>query len=417
MGGDLWIYAAIPIISALVGWGTNWLAIRMAFYPIEFVGIYPPYLGWQGIVPRLTKKFGLKAADLVQDKLITLEEVFEGLDPERMYEELEPILIDTLDDVSNQVMKDYSPKVWEAIPYSVKDRMYKELKKEAPAILRNIMDEVQGNIYNVFDLKAMLVEAFDRDKGVLVRMFSNLGKPEFRVLEMSGLYLGFLFGLIQMAVWYVYPNDWVLPLAGLFVGTATNWIAIKWIFEPYHPITYGPWKFLGMKFGPLTLQGVFLKRQQQAAADLAKFAEDELLTGDNIIRGLLHGPQANNLFELLRRHLNRAVEKRAGLSKPLLLAGLGTEQYLKMKQIAIEAMIAKTPATLLQIRDYGMKAIAVEQTLRTRLQELPPEEFVDVLRPAIQEDEWLLIAVGGILGFLTGVVQLVWLFGGDFLFF
>lgn len=30
-----WVYLLIPIVSGLVGWFTNWLAIVMTFYPIE----------------------------------------------------------------------------------------------------------------------------------------------------------------------------------------------------------------------------------------------------------------------------------------------------------------------------------------------------------------------------------------------
>lgn len=53
----------IPLIAAFVGWFTNWLAVQMIFYPIEFRGI-PLYrrpevplglLGWQGIIPCKTR--------------------------------------------------------------------------------------------------------------------------------------------------------------------------------------------------------------------------------------------------------------------------------------------------------------------------------------------------------------------------
>ena len=37
----------IPVISAFIGWFTNVVAVKMMFYPTEFVGIRP-YLGWQG---------------------------------------------------------------------------------------------------------------------------------------------------------------------------------------------------------------------------------------------------------------------------------------------------------------------------------------------------------------------------------
>ena len=34
-------YLSIPIVSALVGWITNIVAINMMFYPIDFIGIRP----------------------------------------------------------------------------------------------------------------------------------------------------------------------------------------------------------------------------------------------------------------------------------------------------------------------------------------------------------------------------------------
>merc|ERR1719445_2653555 len=32
-------YCLIPFIAAFVGWFTNWVAVQMMFYPINFVGI------------------------------------------------------------------------------------------------------------------------------------------------------------------------------------------------------------------------------------------------------------------------------------------------------------------------------------------------------------------------------------------
>ena len=49
-----WAVMAIPLVSALVGWGTNVVAVEMMFHPTEFVGI-KPFLGWQGIVPASAK--------------------------------------------------------------------------------------------------------------------------------------------------------------------------------------------------------------------------------------------------------------------------------------------------------------------------------------------------------------------------
>ena len=46
---------SIPIVAALVAWATNWVAVQMTFYPIEFFGVRP-FFGWQGIIPSKAEK-------------------------------------------------------------------------------------------------------------------------------------------------------------------------------------------------------------------------------------------------------------------------------------------------------------------------------------------------------------------------
>jgi len=88
----------LPIISGFVGYVTNVIALKMTFYPIEFVGI--PLLrfedqpfglfGWQGIIPAKAAKMAAKSVDLMTEKLIDVQEVFSRLDPARFTEEIEP---------------------------------------------------------------------------------------------------------------------------------------------------------------------------------------------------------------------------------------------------------------------------------------------------------------------------------------
>ena len=58
------------------------------------------------------------------------------------------------------------------------------------------------------------------------------------------------------------------------------------------------------------------------------------------------------------------------------------------------------------------RASVLERLLRRRMEALPPNEFQDLLRPCFQEDEWKLIVMGGVLGFIAGLAQLVLVFGG-----
>jgi hypothetical protein len=61
---------------------------------------------------------------------------------------------------------------------------------------------------------------------------------------------------------------------------------------------------------------------------------------------------------------------------------------------------------------YTNRTMAIEDTLVERMSELSPRKFEGMLRPAFEEDEWILIAVGAGLGLAVGVFQFVVLFGG-----
>ena len=94
---ELLLYASIPIVSAIVGWGTNVLAIYMTFYPIEFVGI-PPFLGWQGIIPSKARKMASKTVDLMTAKLKALQWFEEARSRKQSGQRVQPVSFGKLKD-------------------------------------------------------------------------------------------------------------------------------------------------------------------------------------------------------------------------------------------------------------------------------------------------------------------------------
>jgi len=49
----------------------------------------------------------------------------------------------------------------------------------------------------------------------------------------------------------------------------------------------------------------------------------------------------------------------------------------------------------------------MENIIREKMAELPPEQFEGVLHPAFEEDEIQLILLGGLLGMVVGALQLL----------
>lgn len=398
---DLLLYLSIPITSAIVGWGTNVLALKMTFYPIEFIGI-KPFLGWQGIIPSKVKKMSEISVDLWLEKLIDVKELFNQIDPKEVAEEMRPEFDRLSKEIMDEIMVEQSPEIWKRIPDSAKKVVYARISRDMPSVVEGIMKDVKENIEDVFDIKDMVVKRLTKDKKLMNDIFLNCGRDEFKFIERSGLYFGFLFGMVQMAVWYFFQEWWLLPLFGLIVGYATNWLALKLIFEPIHEKN-----ILGMKF-----QGLFIKRQNEVSAEYAQMLATEIFTFDRIFAAIISGPTKERFVTLIANHANKAIDDAVGLSKPLITAVSGRQNYERMKNIIVDKTVRDMPKSVRPAFSYAEEAMGLEDIFRSKMQALSPPEFVNFLRPVFQEDELKLILVGAFLGMAAGFGQLFFVFGG-----
>ncbi|MEM7659583.1 MAG: hypothetical protein AAF399_25940 [Bacteroidota bacterium] len=402
---EFWKFASIPLISALVGYVTNVIALKMTFFPLEFVGV--GRLGWQGIIPSRAGAMAGKAVDLLTENLISIEDRFDQIEPERASEELEPALHRSLLRIIEETMEEQAPVLWESVPRMVKNRLLLKAADDLPEVIEVLMLDIKNHISELFDLRAMVVEELESDPELLNQIFLKVGEKEFRFIERSGFYFGLLFGLVQMtffglASYLNWPSGWILPTAGLLVGWATNVLALRMIFQPLRKRKVGLWTF----------QGLFLQRQMRVADAYARIVSSRILTSQNILERLVSGPSSERMKSLVELHVKRAIDETAGISKPLFQLTRGIQQYVQLKQTIAQRFAEDLPLSVRYLFDYAEEALDIENTLRTKMQSLGPVEFVSFLRPVFQEDEWKLILVGAVLGFLAGMAQLILIFGG-----
>ena len=393
-GPHRWSYIAIPFVGAFIGWFTNWKAIKLTFYPKTFWGI-PPFLGWQGIVPRKAEKMAGMAIDLITSKLLSVDEIFSRIDPKRMAEEMRAPIISIVPSLIHETMEEYAPRIWESLPGMVRERVVRKAMDDIPQVIADIIHEIRIHPAEVLDLRQMVIDACKRDPGLLIRIFQTVGKNEFRFIELSGLIFGIPFGLLQMFIWFFIQPWWFLTFGGALVGGFINWLAIVMIFNPKHP----------RKFGPFVLHGLFMRRQNEVAVAYSKMVADELLNPQNIIDGILKGPLSDGLFRIISKHVKAAIDKEAGLVKPFLQFMIGTQTYIEMKNRAVDKIMLQAPKLLKTTFDYSKEAMDIETSLREKLISLPVEDFEDMLHPVFKEDEWILIALGVVLGGLVGYLQ------------
>ena len=188
----------------------------------------------------------------------------------------------------------------------------------------------------------------------------------------------------------------MLPAFGGFVGFFSDWMALQMMFRPLQPK-----KIMGF-----TLQGLFIRRQNEVAADYAALISKQLLTSGNMMEELFTGTHSDKVIELVGRYVKQEIDQQAGIVKPLVVYAMGGQKYQSLKEQVAVRILAQLPETMKYIESYAEDAMDIRNTLVSRMQDLTPEEFEGMLRPAFKEDEWSLIIVGAVLGFLVGEIQI-----------
>jgi uncharacterized membrane protein YheB (UPF0754 family) len=155
-------------VAAFVGLTTNWMGVYMLFYPIDYVGTewyraspFTPYgvLGWQGVVPCKTEKMASRLVDIVTKRLLTIEEAFGRLDPNQLAKLLLPII---------------EAELLQELPQYYGQLIIKLIRPVLPYILRKVMANLQQEIDDILDLESVVLDAFVRDKKVLVELFQKV---------------------------------------------------------------------------------------------------------------------------------------------------------------------------------------------------------------------------------------------------
>jgi uncharacterized membrane protein YheB (UPF0754 family) len=389
-----YIDLSIPVVAAIIGYVTKLVAIRMMFEPLEFIGI-KPYLGWQGIVPRRAARMASIAVDTMTRDLISAGEVIQRLDPKRVAAELAEPMAQASADITREVMEEFQPELWDAMPEPMRRLVIARVRAESPRMIASVLSEIQQDVEAVFDLKEMVITNLVTDKALLNRIFREAGRKEFRFIARSGIYFGGTIGLLQMSLWLLFHEPLIMPAFGLIVGWFTDWLALKMIFNPKEPV-----RVLGFEW-----QGLFLRRRREVAADYGALIADEIITPRKVIEAILRGPMSDRVFAMVRKQVQASLDRNTGLAKPLVVFSVGSSRYQAMKRTITAKIMERLPETMTYVEDYARDTMDIRNLLVHKMQSLDELQFEALIRPAFEQDEWILITVGALLGFTMGEAQ------------
>ncbi|OTG98165.1 hypothetical protein B9T24_02050 [Acinetobacter sp. ANC 4654] len=417
---DFWAVLSIIPVTAFVTWAHVWMALKMVFYPLTFWGFHlgPVPVGWQGIVPRKAGRISGIITDNTLSKLGSLREFLDAMDPVDMARIIGEQVGLELEHLIDEMMLERNAVLWENLPYSIKRRIYAQAHKQLPGILRELVTELTMNVESLVDMREMVVRQMEGDRRLMVNMFLKVGQKEINFIWHISALIGMFFGVFQMIVWFVVPWHWTVPFWASIWGFLTNWIAIWMVFNPLEPhyVRYPqffeltkdrkfPWvKPVIPRIGTYNIQGAFMKRQDEVSDVFARVVTEDLITLKSIMTEMMYGGKKDKTRRLVKRHINQIME--TPLVRTSLQLSLGPKEYAKLKTDLIDRSIEITMVPVCDPAFNASRAQKIYQMFRERILELTPREFQNLLRPAFQEDEWILIVLGGVTGFIAGTIHL-----------
>jgi uncharacterized membrane protein YheB (UPF0754 family) len=420
-----WVHFwTIPVFTGVVGWLINWTGVIMLFNPVRLHGVSVPglaeltrlmphkvqevpgllygKLGWQGIVPARAAKMGSIAVDKAIAKIGTPKEFYEQLDPPAIAEHIVTIMGPKVPEIVDGAMQRQHPQLWANLPPRIKEAVYTRVTLQLPAIVQDVTREIGDHIDQLLDPKIMVIEHFRKNPELVNKIFHDVGSRELKLMVNFGLVFGFVLGIPVAVIDHAFGIWWLLPIMGVIVGWTTNLLGMALIFDPVEEK-----QVLGIK-----LHGLFLRRQPQVADIYARIIADDVITLENIGDFLLYGPRGDRTQQMLEAAMGPAIDRAAGPARAALRAAVGSREF-----DAIREQVAQDSAayTITPFRDPEFSAQQSEKIrvmFAHRTRELPPRDFVEMLRAAIKEDEWMLYAHGAIMGFGGGVAHVLLLGSG-----
>jgi uncharacterized membrane protein YheB (UPF0754 family) len=395
------IVLVMPLFAAVTGYVTKRVAIEMMFRPMEFVGINRLF-GWQGVVPRNAERMAVTAARLLTSRLVDAREIFARIDADRLTREIQGPLLAAVDEITREVLAQHHPRLWEMLPALARDVVVKQVQAGAPDMIRQLMHELRDNVHDVIDVEDLAISALRRDKNMLVRLVRDISRPEMEFIARSGIYSGFALGLVQTGVWAITREPIVLPLFGMVIGWLTDWLAIRLVFLP---------RERRMLFGLVPFQGIFQRRRDEVAHEYGRLIAEEVLTVPNIVDAVLRGPRSDRIVEMVERTVSDAVDTRVSIARPVVSVAIGPRLLAEMKRAAAARAMDYIADTVQHAAGYLTATMDIGNTIATRMRDLSRVEYEALLRPAFRQEEPKLVAVGAIIGFLVGELQVLLLLG------
>ncbi len=189
----------IPLISAFIGWFTNWIAIKMLFHPREPKKILG--ITFHGIFPKRQQQFAEKLGRLVSHELLSFTDIEAKITDPKNLDKIMPMVDEHIDKFLRVKLAEAMPMISMFIGDKTINQLKEVFLKEMQELFPVIMTNYMGTLKDQLDLEKIVINkvaSFSSDK--LESILNQIMAKEFKFVEIIGGVLGFIIGLLQVLI-------------------------------------------------------------------------------------------------------------------------------------------------------------------------------------------------------------------------
>ena len=187
----------LPLIGALIGWFTNYIAIKMLFHPKDEVRIF--FISIQGVFPKRQKDFARKLGQIVSEELLSVHDITKHLKEKATSEAILQHIAKRLEEGITTRLPRVFPMLAMLMTGDMTEKIKKILMEQIAGLNEELIEKLSGELEDELDMHRIVeekVSAFSSDK--LEEIVFAIMRKEFKFVELVGAVLGFLIGVAQV---------------------------------------------------------------------------------------------------------------------------------------------------------------------------------------------------------------------------
>ena len=187
----------LPLIGALIGWFTNYIAIKMLFHPKDEARIF--FISLQGVFPKRQKDFARKLGQIVSEELLSVHDITKHLKEKATSEAILQHIAKRLEEGITSRLPRVFPMLAMLMTGDMTEKIKKILMEQIAGLNEELIEKLSGELEDELDMHRIVeekVSSFSSDK--LEEIVFAIMRKEFKFVELVGAVLGFLIGVAQV---------------------------------------------------------------------------------------------------------------------------------------------------------------------------------------------------------------------------